>query len=52
MPAPKMEPTDTDEREILDDPEDLIDALIIEKRIKEGKEETIPWEEVQRKLGL
>lgn len=67
MPAPKMEPTDTDEREILNDPavqealaalddpedrEDLIDALIIEKRIKEGKEETIPWEEVQRKLGL
>jgi hypothetical protein len=39
----------------LDDPEDredLIDALIVEKRIKEGKEETIPWEEVQRKLGL
>jgi hypothetical protein len=67
MPAPKMEPTDTEEKEILNDPavqealaalddpddrEDLIDALIIEKRIKEGKEETIPWKEVQRKLGL
>ncbi len=67
MPAPKVEPTDTEEKEILNDPavqealaalddpddrEDLIDALIIEKRIKEGKEKTIPWEEVQRKLGL
>lgn len=67
MPAPEMEPTDVEEREILSDPavqealgalddpedrEDLIDTLIIERRIKEGKEETIPWEEVQRKLGL
>ena len=65
---PVMEPTDADiEREILQDPEvraalaelndpedreDLIDALIVEKRIREGKEEKIPWEEVQRKLGL
>jgi len=67
MPAPKIEPADTEEKEILNDPavkealaalddpedrEDLIDALIVEKRIKEGKEETIPWEDVQRKLGL
>jgi hypothetical protein len=39
----------------LDDPEDredLIEALVIQKRIEEGKEHTIPWEEVQRKLGL
>lgn len=66
--VPMKEPTDADiEHEILEDPEvkaalaelddpedreDLIDALIIERRIKEGKEETIPWEEVQRKLGL
>jgi hypothetical protein len=63
-----VEPKDDDiEREILDDPavqkalaelddpedrEDLIDALVIQKRIDEGKEQTIPWEEVQRKLGL
>ena len=63
-----VEPTNNDiEREILSDPEvqkalaelddpedreDLIDALIVQKRIDEGKEETIPWEEVQRKLGL
>ncbi|MGO9570136.1 MAG: hypothetical protein ACLP5H_21615 [Desulfomonilaceae bacterium] len=65
---PVMEHTDADsEREILQDPEvqaalaelddpedreDLIDALIVEKRVREGKEKTIPWEEVQRKLGL
>ena len=63
-----VDPPDNDiEREILNDPEvrkaladlddpedreDLIDALIVQKRIDEGKEETIPWEEVQRKLGL
>jgi hypothetical protein len=67
MPVPKKEPTDEEEREILDDPavqealaaldnpedrEDLIDAMVVEKRISEGKEKTVPWEEVQRKLGL
>jgi len=62
------EPTDADiEHKILEDPEvkaalaelddaedreDLIDSLIVERRIKEGKERTIPWEAVQRKLGL
>jgi hypothetical protein len=66
--VPVKEHTDQDiEHEILEDPEvkaalaelddpedreDLIDALIVERRIKEGKEKTIPWEEVQRKLGL
>lgn len=67
MAVPKFESTDAEEREILDDPEvqkalaaldnpedreDLIDALVIQRRINEGKEATIPWEEVRRKLGL
>ncbi len=65
--TPVMEPTDPDEREILNDPEvqralaelddpedreDLIDALVIEKRIKEGKENSHTSEEVKAKLGL
>lgn len=39
----------------LDDPqdkEDLIDALIVSRRIKEGKERAYPLEEVLEKLGL
>ena len=67
VPARKMEPNEVEEREILNDPavqealaalddpedrEDLLDALIIERRIREGKEETTSWDEVQRKLGL
>jgi hypothetical protein len=41
--------------EALDDPEDrkdLLDALIIRKRIAEGKERTYSLEEVREKLGL
>jgi hypothetical protein len=67
MPVPKLDSPNAEEREILEDPEvqkalaalddpedreDLIDALIVQKRIDEGKETTVPWEEVQRKLGL
>ncbi len=61
-------PTDADiERELLQDPkvqealaalddpedrEDLIDALIVSRRVKEGKEKTYTLEEVAKKLGL
>jgi hypothetical protein len=41
--------------EALDDPEDredLIDHLKIMKRVREGKEKLIPWEEVKDKRGL
>jgi hypothetical protein len=41
--------------EELDDPEDredLLDHLKIMKRVREGKEKLIPWEEVKDKLGL
>ncbi len=62
------QPTDADiERELLQDPkvqealealddpedrEDLIDALIVSRRVNEGKERTYPLEEVRQKLGL
>jgi hypothetical protein len=51
-------PTDPEVRaslEALDDPEDredLLDALLIRKRIAEGKERTYSLEEVKKKLGL
>ena len=35
-----------------EDREDLIDALIILKRIEEGKEKTHTLEEVKKELGL
>jgi len=66
LPVP--EPTDADiEREILEDPEvraalaelddpedreDLIDHLKVMRRVREGKEKAIPWEEVKARLGL
>ena len=40
--------------EALDDPEDredLIDHLKALKRLKEGKDELIPWEEAKKRLG-
>jgi len=40
--------------EALDDPEDredLIDHLKALRRLKEGKDELIPWEEAQKRLG-
>lgn len=41
--------------EALDDPEDredLIDHLRALKRLKEGKDRLIPWEEALKQLGL
>ncbi|MFH1115648.1 MAG: hypothetical protein V1792_17200 [Pseudomonadota bacterium] len=41
--------------EDLDDPEDredLIDHLKVMRRLREGKEKMIPWEEVKARLGL
>jgi hypothetical protein len=41
--------------EALDDPEDredLIDHLKVMRRLREGKEKAIPWEEVKARLGL
>ena len=40
--------------EALDDPEDredLIDHLKALKRLEEGKDELVPWEEAQKRLG-
>ncbi|MFH1112991.1 MAG: hypothetical protein V1792_03635 [Pseudomonadota bacterium] len=40
--------------EALDDPEDrgdLIDHLKALRRLKEGKDELIPWEEARKRLG-
>ena len=34
-----------------EDREDLIDNLKALKRLKEGKDELIPWEEAQKRLG-
>jgi hypothetical protein len=65
--APAINKTDADRDEILRDPkvraalaelrdpedrEDLIDALIAEKRIKEGKEKTHSLKEAESKLGF
>lgn len=67
MSIPKLDCPDTEEREILNDPEvqkalaalddpedreDLIEALIVMKRVREGKEETYTLEEIQEKFGL
>lgn len=41
--------------EALDDPEDredLIDHVKVMRRLREGKEKAIPWEEVKARLGL
>jgi hypothetical protein len=41
--------------EELDDPEDredLLDHLKVMKRVREGKEKLIPWEDVKKELGL
>lgn len=41
--------------EALDDPEDredLLDHLKVMKRVREGKEKLIPWEDVKKELGL
>jgi hypothetical protein len=58
---------DSETEEILDDPEvraswdalddpedreDLIDHLKALKRLKEGKDQLIPWEEALKQLGL
>lgn len=67
MSIPKLDCPDTEEKEILNDPEvqkalaalddpedreDLIDALIVMKRIRQGKEETYTLEEIREKFGL
>jgi hypothetical protein len=67
MPVPKLDSIETEEREILRDPEvqkalaelddpedreDLVDALMVMKRIREGKEKTYTLDEVKKKLGL
>jgi hypothetical protein len=67
MPVPILEPTDKEEHEILNDPkvqqalaeldnpedrEDLVDALVVIKRIQDGKEKTYTIDEVKKKLGL
>jgi len=51
----QADPDVSESLEALDDPEDkedLLDALIIRKRIAEGKERTYFLEEVKEKLGL
>jgi len=51
----QADPDVSESLEALDDPEDkedLLDALIIRKRIAEGKERTYSLEEVKEKLGL
>jgi hypothetical protein len=35
-----------------EDREDLIDHLKVMRRIREGKEETIPWEEVKAEFSI
>jgi hypothetical protein len=67
MPEPILDSSETEEREILKDPEvrkalaelddpedreDLIDALVVIKRIQDGKEKTYTLDEVKKKLGL
>jgi hypothetical protein len=67
MPEPILDSSETEEREILKDPEvrkalaelddpedreDLIDALVVIKRIQDGKEKTHTLDEVKKKLGL
>jgi hypothetical protein len=67
MAIPELDCPDAEEREILNDPEvqkalaalddaedreDLIDSMIVMKRIREGKEETHTLEEIQEKFGL